>query len=56
MKSLFDCKTLGINELPEEALTDVVIQKNKDLDEYLIDIIWYYLYQMKSPVVSNYRF
>ena len=48
-----DYKTLSINELPEDALKNAVIQENKNLDEYRIDIIWYYLYQMKSPVASN---
>ena len=34
-----DYKTLSINELPEDALTDAVIQENKNSDEYRIDII-----------------
>ena len=50
-----DYKTLSINELPGDALTDAVIQKNKNSDKYQIDVIWYYLYQMGSPVASNYR-
>ena len=45
-----------INELTEYVLTDAVIQETKNSDVYLIDIIWYYLYQMKSSVASNYRF
>ena len=45
-----------INGFTEYVLTDTVIQENKNLDVYLIDIIWYYLYQMKSSVASNYRF
>ena len=57
MKSLsISIKTLSINELPGDALSDTVIQENKNSDEYRIDIIWYYLYQMKSPVANNYRF
>ena len=35
-----DYKTLSMNELPEDALTDAVIQENKNLDEYQTDIIW----------------
>ena len=35
-----DYKMLSINELPEDAVTDAVIQENKNLDEYQIDIIW----------------
>ena len=31
-------KMLSINELPEDALTDAVIQENKNSDEYRIDI------------------
>ena len=48
-----DYKTLSINELRENALTDGVIQENKNSDEYRIDIIWYYLHQMDSTVASN---
>ena len=51
-----DYKTLSINEPPEDDLTDAVIQENKNSNEYRIDIIRYYIYQMKSPVASNYRF
>ena len=32
-----------------------IYKKNKNSDEYQIDIIWNYLYQMRSPVASNYR-
>ena len=51
-----DYKTLSINDLLEDVLTDAVTQENKNLDEYRIYIIWYYLYQMKSPAASNCRF
>ena len=51
-----DYKTLSINEPPEDDLTDAVIQENKNSNEYRIDIIRYYIYQMKSSVASNYRF
>ena len=34
-----DYKTLSINELPEDALTDAVIQANKNSDEYQIGIM-----------------
>ena len=51
-----DYDTLTINDLPEDVLTHAVIQENKNSDEYRIGIIWYYLYQMKSPVASNYQF
>ena len=50
-----DYKTLSINELPEDALIDAVIQENQNSDECRIDIIRYYLYQMKSSVARNYR-
>ena len=51
-----DYKSLTISELPDDALTDAVIQENEHTDEYRIDVIWYYMYQMKSPVGNNYRF
>ena len=51
-----DYKTLSINELPKNALTDAVIKENKNSDEYRIDIIWYYLHQMRSPIASNFQF
>ena len=45
-----DYKTLSINEPPEDDLIDAVIQENKNSNEYRIDIIRYFIYQMKSPV------
>ena len=52
----FDYKTLSITELPDDALTDALIAEGEDSDEYRMDIIWYHLYQMKSPVGNNFRF
>ena len=45
-----DYETLSINEPPEDDLIDAVIQENKNSNEYRIDIIRYFIYQMKSPV------
>ena len=51
-----DCKTVAICGLPDHALTDAVIQENDVADEYSRDVIWYHLFQIKSPIGNNYRF
>ena len=38
-EEFIDYKTLSINELHEDALTDAVIQANKNSDEYQIGIM-----------------
>ena len=37
-------------------LTDALIAKHKDRDEYRMDTIWYHLYLMKNQVGNSYRF
>ena len=40
-EEFIDYKTIAIGELPDQALTDVVIQENDVADEYCMDLIWY---------------
>ena len=51
-------KSLPTRELPDTALTDVLIKsfENEGDDEYRMDVIWYHLYQMTSPIGSSFRF
>ena len=52
-----DYKSLTISELLDDALTNSIIQEYEHhTDQYRIDVIWHYMYQMKSPVGNNYRF
>ena len=40
-EEFIDYKTIAISELPDQVLTDVVIQENDVADEYCIDLISY---------------
>ena len=40
-EEFIDYKTIATGELPDQVLTDVVIQENDVADEYCIDLIWY---------------
>lgn len=51
-----DYKTFQISELPDNALTDALLEEYEDRDEYRLDVIWYHLYHLKSLVGSNFRF
>ena len=51
-------KTINDAELPKEAYEEALLSgtsagHNK---EYRVDVIWYYLQEMRSPVGPNYRF
>ena len=55
-EEFIDDKTIATCELPDHALMDAVIPESEVADEYRIDVIWYYLFQMKSSVGNNYSF
>ena len=47
-----------MEELPASALEEAFLpeKSNSEHQEYRMDIIWYHLRQLKSPVASNLRF
>ena len=56
-----DFQTLSVEELPKEALTDAIIKEFENDDgeaekEYRMDVLWYHLQSMKSPIGNNKRF
>ena len=56
-----DFQTLSEEELPNGALADAIIKEFEDEDgktqnEYRMNVIWYHLQSMKSPIRNNKRF
>lgn len=57
-EEFLDYKSLRVEELPASALQEAFLSEksNDDHREYRMDIIWYHLRQLKTPVASNLRF
>ena len=56
-----DFQTLSEVELPNGASADAIIKEFEDEDgktqnEYRMDVLWYHLQSMKSPIRNNKRF
>ena len=51
-------KTINDGELPKEAYKEALLSGTSDghNKEYRVDVIWYCLQKMRSPVGPNYRF
>ena len=46
-----------VNEFPENTLSDVIFAEYDDgSEEYRMDVIWYHLNQIKSPIGNNFSF
>ena len=51
-------KTINDDELPNETHEEAFLSETIDghKKDYRVDMTWYYLQKMQSPVGSNYRF
>ena len=60
-KQFVDFQTLSEEELPNEALADAIIREFEDEDSktqngYKMDVLWYHLQSIKSPIGNNKSF
>ena len=56
-EQFIDFQMLSTDELSVNALTDVMLHEFHDGNvEYRMDVIWYNLRQMRSPIGNGYRF
>ena len=52
----FLTRTLQESELPNCAVEEALVRESIEGKEYRMDVIWYYIQQLKNLVASNYRF
>ena len=57
-EQFYDYKTINDAKLPKETYEEALLLGTSDghNKEYRLDVIWYYLRKMRSPVGPNYRF
>ena len=57
-EQLHEYKIINDAELPDEAYEEALLSGTNDghKKEYRVDVIWYYLQNMRSPVGYNYHF
>ena len=55
-EEFLDYRTLLESDLPKCAFEEALIRENSEGKEYRMDIIWYYIQQLKNPAASNSRF
>ena len=55
-EEFLDFKTLQNEELPEVAFEEALIGEDTDNLNYRMDVIWYYIKQLRNPIASNVRF
>ena len=61
INSFVDFQTLSEEEVSNEALADAIIKEFEDEDsktqnEYRMDVLWYHLQSIKSPIGNNKSF